>query len=70
MIYQSATPYNAKEFSSKYLQNPFNNLFQIAMQIIKFRSEYRIKLSNKMVKVVSELSSEDNPLKIRVRKIY
>ena len=37
------------------------------MQIIKFRSEYRTKLSNKMMKVVSELSSEDNALKIRVR---
>jgi hypothetical protein len=36
------------------------------MQIIKFRSEYRTKLFNKMMKVVFDLNIEDNALKIKV----
>jgi len=43
---------------------------QIAMQIIKFRSDYRTKLFNKMMKIVFELNTEDNQLKIRVKYSY
>ena len=40
------------------------------MQIIKFRSDYRTKLFNKMMKIVFESNTEDNALKIRVKYLY
>jgi hypothetical protein len=39
---------------------------QLAIQIIKFRAEYRNVLFNKMMKIVFELKHEENALKIKV----
>ncbi len=36
------------------------------MQIIKFRSDFRSKLFNKMMRIAFSLNKDDNLLKIRV----
>jgi hypothetical protein len=44
-------------------------LTQLAIQIIKFRSDFREFLFNKMMKIVFELDKEENHLKIKVYRV-